>query len=227
MRARLGSALTTAFVVTAGNAFARPGGGGSYHGGTGGGGGGGFGGGGFGGGGFGGFGGGGYHGGGSSVSGAGADLMVLVILLAVVFLFFAARRRRSAIDAGARDALFSAQADETAAVRRSVSLDTLRARDPALNEQSLADHVRQMADALRGAWCGGDMGAARAFVRLSAPVSVSKTGPGQVSVRICTAAKYHERPVSTAAYCPLFPGAKSFIQVDMSKAKHAFDARTQ
>jgi uncharacterized tellurite resistance protein B-like protein/predicted lipid-binding transport protein (Tim44 family) len=163
MRPRLGGiafALATACVGAAANALARPGGGGSYHGGTSGGGGG-IGGGGFGGGGF---GGGGYHGVGSSTGSAGANLVVLVILLAAVLFIFIARQRRSAIDSGARDALLSAQAGETAAVRLSVSLDALRARDPALTEQSIVDHVLQMADALRGAWCGGDMRPARAFV---------------------------------------------------------------
>jgi hypothetical protein len=82
----------------------------------------------------------------------------------VVVAILVQRARRSSIDSGARNALMAAQYDCTAAVRRSVSLDPLRARDPALTEQSIFEHVRPMADILRTAWCGGDMHPARPFV---------------------------------------------------------------
>jgi len=147
--------MVGALALLAGDAWARPGGGGSYHGGAGGGGGG------FGGGG--GIGGGGYHGVPSTGSSSG-DAVVFAVLVVVLLVVLASRRRLAAFDAGARNALARAQADQTAAVRGAASLAALHARDPAISEQSVAEHVRAMADALRGAWCAGDMRPARAFV---------------------------------------------------------------
>jgi hypothetical protein len=129
----------------------RPGGGGSYHGG-GGGGGGSFGGGG------GSFGGtGSYTGGGGGTLSPGGALVVLIIF-AVVFGLVWLQRRRARL--GPR----TDQYDPMAGARPSAPLDVLRARDPALTEQSIVDHVRPMADMLRQAWCGGDMRPARPFV---------------------------------------------------------------
>lgn len=129
----------------------RPGGGGSYHGGGGGGGGGGFGGGGS-------LGGAGsYHGGsGGNLSPGGA--LAILVLFAIVFGLVWLQRRRQRL--GPR----MDQYDPMAGARPSVPLDALRARDPALTEQSIVDHVRPMADMLRQAWCGGDMRPARPFV---------------------------------------------------------------
>ncbi|HEY8038530.1 MAG TPA: hypothetical protein VIF15_02000 [Polyangiaceae bacterium] len=146
-------------------AFARPGGGGSYSGGGAGGGGGG---GGMGAGGAGGIGGGGFsgssRGGGGGTGSSAAGLVVFALFAGVFIVVFIARQRRMASDTGARSALMAAQYDRTAGVRRSVSLDPLRVRDPGLTEQSVVDHVRPMADMLRTAWCGGDMRPARPFV---------------------------------------------------------------
>jgi len=162
MRARplvLAALLLFTAVLTCGPALARPGGGGSYHGGGGGGG---FhGGGGFGGGGF--STGGGYHGGGYSTGGPGG-LVFFVLVAGVVVAIMVMRARAMSLDDGTRSALMSAQDEQTAGVRGSVSLDPLRARDPGLTEQSIVDHVQPMADMLREAWCGGDMRPARAFV---------------------------------------------------------------
>jgi hypothetical protein len=129
----------------------RPGGGGSYHGG-GGGGGGSFGGGG------GSFGGPGSYtgGGGGSMSPGGA--LVLLIVFGVIFGLVWLQRRR------ARFGPRTDQFDPMAGARPSAPLDVLRARDPALTEQSIVEHVRPMADMLRQAWCGGDMRPARPFV---------------------------------------------------------------
>jgi tellurite resistance protein len=140
-------------------ALARPGGGGSYHGGGGGGGGGGFGGGG---GGF----GGGIHstGPGVAVYSPGDFLFIVLFVFVVVIVLVIKQRMAAAIDAGARDALSFAQERANGALRGRASLDALRARDPAISEQSIATHARQMADILRTAWCGGDMRLARAFV---------------------------------------------------------------
>jgi tellurite resistance protein len=148
-------AIGVCMALRAGEALARPGGGGSYHGG-GGGGGGGHGGG---------FGGGGISFGpgvGVSMGSLGAELFFLLVVIVIWLLVMQARRRLA--DAGARSALTAAQDDETAAVMGSTSLESLRARDPAITEQSIADHTRQMSDQLRDAWCGGDMRPARAFV---------------------------------------------------------------
>ncbi len=170
MRARLDRfllpLLVGAFVLQAGVGHARPGGGGSYHGGGGGGGGGGYGGGGFGGGGSFGYGGGGGFRGGTTGQTSGsltwASMWVLFMIAVVVFLAFARMQRRLSVDASARDALVTSQAERSLA--RSASLDALRARDPALTEESIVEHVRRMADILRQAWCGGDMRSARPFV---------------------------------------------------------------
>jgi MYXO-CTERM domain-containing protein len=141
--------------------LARPGGGGSYHGG--GGGGGSHGGVSHGGGGFG--GGGGYHGsGGGSSAGPGEVIAFFVLFGLIVVFALLLRRRRAAFDQDTRRALVAAQYESTAAVRGSVSLDPLRARDPGLTEQSIVDHVLPMADILREAWCGGDMKSARPFL---------------------------------------------------------------
>ena len=124
-------------VFAAQDAFARPGGGGSYHGGGGGG---------FHGGGGGGFGGGGggFHGGGSFSGGAPAPFLDLVIILLVVVLYlFLAARRNGAMDLRAYGALSSAQ-NATADTVRNVTLDSLRARDPALTLESIAARVRRM-----------------------------------------------------------------------------------
>jgi len=137
-------------------ALARPGGGGSYHGGGGGGGHSGFGGGG----GF------GYASPGVGVSsgGIGSDLFILLIMIAIAIWVVRAQALRRAADAGARDALAAAQSGETATVLGSASLDSLRARDPSITEQSIFDHTHRMSDQLRDAWCSGDMRPARAFV---------------------------------------------------------------
>lgn len=178
-RALAALALIAAIVLVAASALARPGGGGSYRGGGGGGsrggsGGGyrpsspGWGGGGSGGGsGSGGYGGSGYGGSGGS-PGAGSSafftllgLLVVVGVPGVLVLLLIARARRSAYPS---PAIASAQYDATAAIRRSASIEPLRAHDPTLTEGSIVDRVQQMANILRDAWCGGDMRLARAFV---------------------------------------------------------------
>jgi uncharacterized Zn finger protein (UPF0148 family) len=152
------AAALGALVLATASAFARPGGGGSYSGGGGGGGGGfgGAGGGGFGGGGFG--GGTGLHGS-STVGGSGAGVFLFLVIGLIVFVAIVQQQRRLAAARGAlqRD-------DSPGGPRREASLDALRARDPALTEESIADHVRQMADLLRQAWCAGDMRPARPFM---------------------------------------------------------------
>lgn len=145
-----------ALVADASQALARPGGGGHYHGG-----------------GFG--GGGGFRGGGGVTFGGGstgvgvpldggafaAFVVICVVLIAILVI---KQRLAAALDSAARDGLLRWQSERTAPARASASLDTLRARDPAITEQSIVDHTVQMADALRAAWCGGDMRPARAFV---------------------------------------------------------------
>jgi hypothetical protein len=147
-------------MLRANSAIARPGGGGSYSGGGGGGGlgggGGGFGGGGFGGGGFG--GGSGLHGS-SNVGGGGAGIVLFLLVGLVIFVVIARQQRRLAAARGAIEG-----GSPLGPSRRAASLDLLRARDPALTEASIADHVRQMADILRQAWCAGDMRPTRPFV---------------------------------------------------------------
>ncbi len=71
-------------------------------------------------------------------------------------------RQRVSVDSFAGGAPGSAPLDPPRA--RFATFEALRARDPALTEQSIADHVRRMADILRQAWCSGDMRSARAFV---------------------------------------------------------------
>jgi predicted lipid-binding transport protein (Tim44 family) len=156
----LAAAVLLLRLLEASVALARPGGGGSYHGGGGGGGGGG---------GFGGGGGGGLSFGGGSPGVAvpldGSGLLgIIVILVVLVAVAIIKQRIAAALDGGARDALSEAQDQQTAEVRGSASLDALRARDPAVTEQSIVEHTTQMADMLRNAWCGGDMRPARAFV---------------------------------------------------------------
>jgi tellurite resistance protein len=93
------------------------------------------------------------------------DVLVFFFVFGlIVAIVIVQRARRASLDQGARNALMAAQYDSTAAVRGSVSLEPLRARDPALTEQSIADHVLPMADMLRRAWCAGDMRSARSFV---------------------------------------------------------------
>ena len=141
----------TCLLGLGGVAGARPGGGGSYHGGgsTGG----------STGGGRGGFSGTGFSntGGGGGSLGPLGSLVVLGIIGGVVLLVMVQRARQ-------RRAPRAEQYDASAAQRASVSLAALQARDPALTEQSIVDHVRPMSDQLRGAWCGGNMLPARPFV---------------------------------------------------------------
>ena len=162
MRLTAIAAAVGALLLQAATAFARPGGGGSYSGGGshgGGGGGGGFGGGGFGGGGF---GGGGFGGGGGvhGSSGFGIGILPLLVVGLLVFVAIAQLQRRLAATRGALDRDGTRPDRET----RVAPLDVLRTRDPALTEEGIADHVRQMADILRQAWCAGDMRPARPFV---------------------------------------------------------------
>jgi hypothetical protein len=126
----------------------RPGGGGSYSGG------------GHGGGGIGGGTGRGSYGGVSGPASPGTVLVFLVIFAVVFGFVILARRRQRLAGAPGR----SDQFDPMAGRRASVSLAPLRARDPQLTEQSIADHVRPMSDILRQAWCAGDMRPARPFV---------------------------------------------------------------
>ncbi len=157
------TAVVWAFVLDAAVASARPGGGGSY---SGGGGGGGFGGGGgLGGGGFGGGGGigGGIHGS-SNVGGSGAGFFLFLLIGLIVFVAIAQQQRRLAAGRPAMRATGGGATAPGGPLRGSASLEGLRARDPALTAQSIADHVRQMAGILQQAWCAGDMRPARPFV---------------------------------------------------------------
>jgi len=144
------SAAVTATILRLPLAVARPGGGGSYGGGGGGGGGGGFH-----------SGGGGFGapvgpvGGGGGSSGGGAFFFFLVLLVLFFIFFAAARQKRRQRTGAAGDGNVAIDGDPLA---------LLRTRDPALTVESIVEHVRQMADMLRGAWCAGDMGPARAFV---------------------------------------------------------------
>src|SRR5271165_7632594 len=106
----------------------RPGGGGSYHGGGGGGGGS--------------VGGGSFTGGGGGSMGPGGALVLLIIFGVIFGLVWLQRRR-------ARFGPRTDQFDPMAGARPSAPLDVLRARDPALTEQSIVEHVRPMADMLR------------------------------------------------------------------------------
>jgi hypothetical protein len=84
-------------------------------------------------------------------------LIVLGIVVGFVVIVVVAQRRRAS---GPR----TDQVDAFAGQRASASLGPLQARDPMLTEQSIVEHVRPMADQLRGAWCSGDMRPARPFV---------------------------------------------------------------
>jgi hypothetical protein len=146
-RAIAAAALATATVTTE-LALARPGGGGSYSGGGGG-------------------GGGGFHSGGGGGFGApvgvpvggggggGGGVLFLIIVVVVIFLVVRQARLKGV---GLRDQ----RPDDDGG--RGDPLARLRARDPALTLESIVEHVRQMADKLRDAWCAGDMSPARAFV---------------------------------------------------------------
>jgi hypothetical protein len=152
-------ALVGALLLETASALARPGGGGSYSGGGGGGGGG------FGGGGGGGFGGGGFSGGGgfhgsTSVGGSGAGFFLFVVIGLIVVVAIVQQQRRLAAARGA----LGVDGPGPGPAGGAASLEALRAHDPTLTEQSVADHVRQMADILRQAWCAGDMRPARPFV---------------------------------------------------------------
>ena len=147
-----------AFVVAPAAVWARPGGGGSYRGGSSGGsrssGGGSRGSGG-------GYSGGGYSSGGGSL---GFEMVALLVVVGVVVVYFAFKRGALASHSSARDAILEQQFGETAAVTRSVSLDALRARDPALTEADILKRVFEMARILRETWTAGDMRPARAFM---------------------------------------------------------------
>jgi hypothetical protein len=87
----------------------------------------------------------------------------LVLGGGLLLLVYAAKSKKQGTES-VRSAILEAQHDRLADSRRSVSLDALRARDPALTEESIVLRVRQMADVIREAWCAGDMRPARAFV---------------------------------------------------------------
>ncbi|MGH7272408.1 MAG: TIM44-like domain-containing protein, partial [Polyangiaceae bacterium] len=149
LRRLLATAAATFAFACAQAALARPGGGGSYHGGGashhGGGS----------------FGGGGGFGGGIPVgasSGLGVNGVLFLAMFVIIVLVLVAKQRRAA--QGNDD---SASPDDD----RPLPVDPLaplRARDPGLTAESVVDHVRQMADKLRAAWCAGDMRPARAFM---------------------------------------------------------------
>jgi hypothetical protein len=86
-------------------------------------------------------------------------MLVFVILCLVILMVYVKMQRRMATAGG-----ISRSASNPLAPPPRVSLEALRARDPALTEASIAGHVRQMADILREAWCAGDMRPARPFV---------------------------------------------------------------
>jgi hypothetical protein len=94
--------------------------------------------------------------GGGSLSPLGALLLLGIIGVVVVVVVVQKSRQKSAA--------LASQYDASAGRRASVSLGPLQARDPALTEQSIVDHVRPMSDQLRNAWCGGNMQPARPFV---------------------------------------------------------------
>ncbi len=153
LRRSTAAAVGVIGMAIAASALARPGGGGSYHGGGGGGGGGG----GFGGGG----GGGGFHvggggvGGGGTIGGPGLFFFVLIAIVVIVVFIVQAQKQRREAEGDERPYEAPPPVDP---------LSVLRARDPGLTEESVVDHVRQMADMLRTAWCAGDMRPARPFV---------------------------------------------------------------
>ena len=145
------------------DAWARPGGGGSYRGGGGGGGG------------YrGGGGGGGYHGGsssggiyvgGGSSSGDGTGLVVFIVVAVVAVIIYSfLQRGRTAAYRDTRQAIWQAQQARSAPMRQAASLDALRTRDPNLTENDIFRRVHEMSRILREAWCNGDMRPARPFV---------------------------------------------------------------
>ena len=93
------------------------------------------------------------------MSGTGGSLggFVILLIVVVVVLIIAAQQRRNREAAGGDAAPYRDTPP-------SDPLGVLRARDPGITPESVVDHVRQMADMLRGAWCAGDMTPARAFV---------------------------------------------------------------
>ena len=139
-------------------AIARPGGGGSYHGG--GGGGGGY----HGGGGF--SGGGGYHGGsyGGGGGGGGFSSVVIVLFVVLVIVVYLVQQKQRGMSNDVRSAILDAQYRAASPAPAAATLDTLRARDPALTTESIFQRVQRMSDVLREAWCAGDMRPARPFV---------------------------------------------------------------
>ena len=95
----------------------------------------------------GGFGGGGLHGS-SSVGGSGSGVVVLLVLVGLI-VFVAIMQQRQRLAAAGVDALEGRPAPLATSAPAASSLDVLRARDPALTEESIVDHVRQMADILQ------------------------------------------------------------------------------
>jgi uncharacterized Zn finger protein (UPF0148 family) len=85
-----------------------------------------------------------------------------VIIGVIVLMAIVQAQRRAAMDSSARRGVLDSESAQT--LPRSVSLEALRARDPSITEESVTNHVRQMADILRAAWCAGDMRPARPFV---------------------------------------------------------------
>ncbi len=92
------------------------------------------------------------------LGGRGAGFVFLLIAVVVVLAVVRAQRRLSSFQGEGAGFMASTSAVAPA------PLTALQARDPALTEESIASHVRQMADILRQAWCAGDMRPARAFV---------------------------------------------------------------
>jgi uncharacterized tellurite resistance protein B-like protein/DNA-directed RNA polymerase subunit RPC12/RpoP len=102
-------------------------------------------------------------GGGSHGGGAPASLFDVLAIVLVIALYLILASRRGAADTRAYDAISAVQVDASRAVR-AVTLDSLRARDPALTLASIVDRVRRMNTVLVSAWCAGDMRPARPFV---------------------------------------------------------------
>ncbi len=103
-----------------------------------------------------------YRGGGSGVGSPIALLLVLVVLVVVVAVARASQSSNAA-NRQTWNAVYQAQQAQTAPARRA-SLEALRARDPAITEESISSRVHRMSEVLRDAWCNGDMAPARAFV---------------------------------------------------------------
>jgi uncharacterized Zn finger protein (UPF0148 family) len=89
---------------------------------------------------------------------------LVVFLLFVVVVAVLVIKQRMAAGVGTGSDVGRYDDEQAAAGLAAASLEPLRARDPAVTEQSIFEHAAQMSDALRGAWCGGDMRPARAFV---------------------------------------------------------------